>query len=242
MIRNSLFKKRPSASAGFRYRGEDVKRIETFSDGVFAFAVTLLIVSLEVPKSFEELLFSIRGFPAFASCFGLLMLLWYEQHVFFRRYALDDKITIALNGCLLFIVLFFVYPLKFLFSLLFSDLIYGAGKSPLVIKQEDVPSLMIIYGMGYIAIYVLFLLMYRLALRHREELELTAMEVFDTKSKIYAFLIQAAVGTGAILLVLILPASRAGETGFFYFMLFPALTIYFRRRYHLRRRLHGTPA
>ena len=102
-------------------RGEDVKRIETFSDAVFAFAVTLLIVSLEVPKSYEELLVSMRGFFPFALCFALLVRLWYDQHAFFRRYALDDRLTIFLNVCLLFIVLFFVYPLKFLFTLLFND-------------------------------------------------------------------------------------------------------------------------
>jgi uncharacterized membrane protein len=43
-------------SKGFRLRGHEVKRIEAFSDAVFDFAVTLLIVSLEVPKSFEELM------------------------------------------------------------------------------------------------------------------------------------------------------------------------------------------
>jgi hypothetical protein len=96
-------------------------RRQTIPHPLFAFAVTLLIVSLEVPKTFEELLISMRGFAAFAICFTLLMLVWHEQNVFFRRYALDDKVSILLNACLIFIVLFYVYPLKFLFSLLFSD-------------------------------------------------------------------------------------------------------------------------
>src|ERR1700761_9744831 len=135
MIRETIFKtpKNHHTPDGFRLRGEDVKRIETFSDAVFGFAVTLLIVSLEVPKSYEELLVSMRGFFPFALCFALLVRLWYDQHAFFRRYALDDRLTIFLNVCLLFIVLFFVYPLKFLFTLLFNDQIYGAGKSPLSI-------------------------------------------------------------------------------------------------------------
>src|SRR5579871_6475071 len=111
-----MFKAHPTLPDGFRARGHDIKRIETFSDAVFAFAVTLLIVSLEVPKTFEELLVSMRGFFAFALCFALLMMVWYEQHIFFRRYALDDKFCLFLNAALLFIILFYVYPLKFLCS------------------------------------------------------------------------------------------------------------------------------
>jgi uncharacterized membrane protein len=79
---------------------------------VFAFAVTLLIVSLEVPKSFEELIVTMRGFVAFGICFFLLMLIWHEQNIFFRRYGLHDTITITLNAILIFLVLFYVYPLK----------------------------------------------------------------------------------------------------------------------------------
>src|SRR5215470_15827735 len=85
----------------FQLRGHEVKRIEAFSDAVFAFAVTLLIVSLEVPKNFEELMVNLRGFFAFAICFLLLMLIWHEQNIFFRRYGLEDVTTITLNSILI---------------------------------------------------------------------------------------------------------------------------------------------
>src|ERR1700730_8825258 len=141
-------------------RNHEIQRIETFSDGVFAFAVTLLIVSLEVPKSFEELLITMRGFFAFGISFLLLVMIWNEQHRFFRTYGMDDAWIITLNGTLLFIVLFYVYPLKFLFTLIFSDQIYGANRSPFTIKQSQIPMLMMIYALGFIAIYTLFFLMY----------------------------------------------------------------------------------
>jgi uncharacterized membrane protein len=239
MIRKTLFS-HTTGRGEFRLRGEDVKRIETFSDGVFAFAVTLLIVSLEVPKSYEELLVLMRGFLAFALCFAYLVKLWYDQHVFFRRYALDDKKTIVLNAALLFVILFFVYPLKFLGVLMFSDQVYGPGMGPFKITRDELPPLMVIYGVGYVVIYILFLLMYRHALSRRHFLELTALEVFDTRSRIYAYMIYIIIGLVAIGLALIVPRDWADLTGFFYFMVVPAFSVYFRRRHRMRQRIAET--
>jgi uncharacterized membrane protein len=47
---------------GFRLRGTSMSRIDAFSDVVFGFAITLLVVSLEIPHTFEELHRSLRGF------------------------------------------------------------------------------------------------------------------------------------------------------------------------------------
>src|ERR1700744_2833608 len=104
-----------------RWRSHEPSRLETFSDAVFAFAVTLIIVSLEVPKTFDELFETMKGFLSFGVCFGILFLIWNNQNMFFRRYGLNDAYTITLNGILLFVVLTYTYPLKFLFTLIFSD-------------------------------------------------------------------------------------------------------------------------
>ena len=77
MVREGLARRRVDKDRdGFRWRGEDVWRMEGFADA--AFAVTLLVVSLEMPEIFEELLDTMRGFLAFAICFVLLMSVWYE--------------------------------------------------------------------------------------------------------------------------------------------------------------------
>ena len=238
MIRQIFSNKTPGHKNGFHLRGHEVKRIETFSDAVFAFAVTLLIVSLEVPKSFEELLITMRGFFAFGICFTLLLLIWHEQHVFFRRYGLEDTITIVLNSVLMFIVLFFVYPLKFLFTLIFSDSIYGAGKSPFSIKQSQLPSLMLIYGLGYIIIYGIFLLLYLHAYRNKLLLQLTTLELFDTRTKIFLQVILIAIGTLSVICSLILPLEQQGWSGLVYCLIGVALTIFYRARAKMRKKVY----
>lgn len=236
MIRKLLAERRSSGPGGFHYRGHEIQRIETFSDAVFAFAITLLIVSLEVPRNFDELLTSIRGFVAFGICFGILFLIWCEQHIFFRRYGLENNTILFLNALLLFIVLFYVYPLKFLASLLFGDSIYGRGKSPFSIRERQVPQLMIVYSVGYIVVYVVFLLLYTHALRCRTRLELSALEVFDTRSKMGASFIMIIIGVVSLLFALILPG-RIGVAGWVYILICPAMWIFYARRGRLRKRL-----
>ena len=79
MLRKRLIR-REAGEEGFSWRGEEVSRIESFSDAVFAFAVTLLIVSLEVSKTFDLLISTMRGFFAFATCFWLLLAVRFEHY------------------------------------------------------------------------------------------------------------------------------------------------------------------
>ncbi len=184
---------------GFRWRSHEITRVEGFSDAVFGFAVTLLIVSLEVPRTSGELLATMRGFGAFVITFLMLAGLWYSQFTFFRRYALEDRLTVVLNLVLLFMVLFFVYPLKFLFSAMLTDLrmrqtVATAHGLELVMLPEHRPLIFAIFGAGFAGVMVVFALMYRHAYRKREELELNEFEVFETDHSIRRFTAASAVG------------------------------------------------
>jgi uncharacterized membrane protein len=216
---------------GFRLRGRAVTRLESFSDAVFGFALTLLVVSLDVPKSFDDLVNTMRGFPAFAICFLLLALIWNSHYKFCRRYGLDDGTARFLTCVMLFVVLFYVYPLKFLFNLSITGLIFGAGP-PVSMTGAQLSTLLVIYGLGFAAVYGAMTLLYLHAWRLREALELSELEKRDTRYVMFRLLTVVSIGVVAAGLALI-PAVRDWSS-LIYLLLFPILRI--SRVIHRRRR------
>ena len=203
---------------GFRWRSREITRIEGFSDAVFGFAVTLLIVSLEVPKTSAELLETMRGFGAFVITFMILARLWYSQYTFFRRYALEDRVTVTLNLVLLFTVLFFVYPLKFLFTNMLADPMLRNtihtphGIEPVLLPQHR-PLIFLIFGAGFASVFLVFFLLYRHAYRQREALGLDEFEVFETRHSVRRFGMAVMVGLAyfAIAGMYFLPHKTEGQ-------------------------------
>ncbi len=213
------------SSTAFRWRGGEVSRIEALSDAVFAFAVTLLVVSLEVPKTFDELAEIMKGFGAFALSFALLFLVWFNQYRFFRRYALQDTVTIVLNAVLLFVVLFYVYPLKFLFTMLIDRVMGGHGEVRLpsghveaMLEGDQKATLMLIFGAGYLAVFGVFALLYGHAHRKQEELALNRIELFDTRNSIQESLLHCAIAVLPMSFVLIGGPRYAGLAGLTYML------------------------
>ncbi len=151
-------------------RRHEVTRLEGFSDAVFGFALTLLVVSLEVPKDFAGLLNLMRGFLPFALMFAMICWIWYEHQLFFRRYGLHDTATIAINCCLLFVVLFYVYPLKYLTTGLLGPLL-GMDNTPDIRAGSD--TIMLMYSGGVVMIFGAFTALYARAWHQRAALELT---------------------------------------------------------------------
>ena len=152
-------------SSPFSSVSREVTRLEGFSDAVFGFAITLLVVSLEVPATYDDLIAAFRGLPVFAVTFAMLLLVWHEHHTFFRQFGLQDGVTIWLNGLLLFVVMVYIYPLKFLFAMLASfrgDTANGPGT---MIRDTQVVPLMVLYGIGFASIFAVLALMYLHAAR-----------------------------------------------------------------------------
>lgn len=185
---------------GFRWRSHEITRVEGFSDAVFGFAITLLIVSLEVPRTSGELLATMRGFGAFVVTFFMLSSLWYSQHMFFRRYGLEDRVTVVLNLALLFMVLFFVYPLKFLFNVLLGDprmrqQVMTPHGLEQVIHPGHKPIIFAIFGAGFVGVMTIFMLLYRHAYKKREELGLNEFEMFETEHSMRRLTVAIMIGS-----------------------------------------------
>ncbi|MEO6803743.1 MAG: TMEM175 family protein [Granulicella sp.] len=200
---------------GFQLRGTAMSRVDGFSDVVFGFALTLLVVSLEVPKTYVELHELMQGFAPFAVSFTLLITIWYAHYFFFRRFGLHDAGTIVLNAMLLFVVLFYVYPLKFLFRLFIGQI---AGTEGNELQPQQGVQLMVIYGLGFAAIYLLFFALYWNGWRQRGELALTVLERKLTKIYMADHLAMAGIGLLSCLLAVTLPASASGYAGFVYLL------------------------
>jgi uncharacterized membrane protein len=202
----------------FRWRAGEITRLEAFCDVVFGFALTLLVVSLEVPHNYAEMMAAMRGFAPFAVCFVQLVWIWRSHYQFSRRYGLEDPYTLLLNFVLLFLVLFYVYPLKFVFTMLFDQLTGQAAD----VGFHQVSVLMRIYAAGFTAMCVLFALLYIHAYRLREELELNPLEQLQTRIDMQANLILSAVG----LISFVLAIRHPDWAGWWFFVLGPLLGIH----------------
>jgi uncharacterized membrane protein len=214
-------------------RRADTSRLEGFSDAVFAFALTLLVVSLQVPSSYDELVRTLRSFVAFAPSFAALIWIWYLHRQFFRRYGLGDGPMIVLNAVLLFVVLLYVYPLKFLATLVLGSLVDPTNLA--AIEPAQLSQLIVIYGIGYVAVFVVFLFMYLYALRKRQVLHLTRLDLFDARYAIEADVINIGTGLGSIALALL--GAPPLVAGLFYFVLGPLRAVHGARSGRHRRAL-----
>lgn len=231
-MRRGLINAGVGRAESFRWRGGEVSRVEGFSDAVFAFAMTLLVVSLSVPDTYDSLVGMMQSFPAFAICFALLMMLWYDHYLFFRRYGLSDTPTIVLNAVLLFVVLFYIYPLKFLFGMLVGQLLVGAGivraglRLAAVVPPEKAHLLMILYSAGFVAVHVLFGSLYVRAYRQRGRLELDRVETAITRHALSRIGITAGIGLLSIAIAASGGPPAAALAGWVYMLLGPALAVH----------------
>ncbi len=229
----------------FHIRGREVSRLEAFSDAVFGFAATLLVVTLEVPRTYPELMQSLRGFVGFGLSFAILLMMWVAHNGFFRRYGLQDGWTVTINSVLLFLVLFYVYPLKFLFTSFVGRFLGLEDAKNSIRSVEELQSVMLIYGWGFVAVFMCFVLLYLHAWRLRDELDLDELERHEARMWARHYLIYVGVGLLSVALAWQGIGIFYGLPGIIFFLLGPLCWLNgwlsHRRQLEIQRRLGTGP-
>jgi hypothetical protein len=154
----------------------------------------------------------------------------------------------VLNSIFLIITLFLVYPLKFLTRAVLLPLTALGGESQMfnelagMIGNKDWGALMVIYGLGAASVFVVLALMYRYALRKKDELDLNDIEVFDTRTKVITNLLLASVPMLSAIAAMIWydKAWVAAVAGPIYFLYTPVMFIFGSRTDKVRRKLLTT--
>lgn len=218
MIREALQKYSSNSNKEFRYRGIEPGRLENFSDAVIALAITLLLISTSAPTNFEQIKRFVWEIIPFCLCITLIVLIWFQHFTFFYRYGLRSGKVIVLNTIFLIIVLFYVYPMKFLTKLILIPIAKLSGNDEIfqelsgMIRMQDMPQLMIVYGLGASSVFLILMLMYRYAYTQAEELELSEIEKFDTKVSMNTNLLMAVIPLLSVLAAMVIPT--IGVAGF----------------------------
>jgi uncharacterized membrane protein len=232
MIREALKKHYIGMNKEFRYRGEEPGRLETISDAVFALAIALLMISTTAPKKFEDIVLFTYELLPFAFCITLILLIWHEHFIYFLRYGFRNAKIVFLNTIFLFIVLYYVYPLKFLTKMLSLPIMYWfSGNTDFIeelqsmIKADQVDNLMVIYGLGAASIFLTLAWMYRYAYKRASDLELNEIEKFDTKASLRTNLLMASIPILSVLIVFLFGDSKyiGAYAGFSYFLYTPLM-------------------
>lgn len=191
----------------FRWRGGGVSRVEGLSDGVFALALTLLVVSLDPPESFGQMLGTFKQVPVFLLTYAMFGWVWYLHHQFHRRYGLEDAVTVTWNLVLLFVVLLYVYPLRFLatalcrmFGILDPPPGLAPGQVAAGLGAGEMQTLMLLYGAGFVALFGVMAMLYRHAWSLRDALALDEREAVVTRWSLRQM--QGVAGVGVLSLAL----------------------------------------
>ena len=137
-------------------------RLEAFSDGVLAIAITLLVLELSVPGAdFEHLWRGIAdqwpSYLAYATSFTTIGAIWLVHHGMFRRLAFADGLITRLNLLLLMLASFLPFPTKLVAEAVDS----GHGERPAVM----------FYGLVLLSVSIVLTVMWRHIADHRDLLD-----------------------------------------------------------------------
>jgi uncharacterized membrane protein len=148
----------------------DTARLEAFSDGVFAVAITLLVLNLRVPLTKDltvpgqgpDVLGFLAGqwpsYLAYVASFLAILVMWINHHMLFKLIGRADRVLMIYNGLLLMLVT--VVP--------FSTSLLAEYVTSNEVNQREVAS---VYSGVFILVSIAFNLLWRYAAKERRLLD-----------------------------------------------------------------------
>jgi len=221
---------------GFRLRGMEMTRLETFIDATFAFAISILVIAASrVPENIDELLAAFRNVPAFVTSIAVLGIFWRGHWLWSRRYGLEDGISTLISWAMIVTMLIYIYPLKAIFGAMWYLLSGGRVGSRLGFHTTNIQerTLFAVFALGFIAIVLEIMLLNFRSWHLRESLRLNAREQLMTWREITGWSIPVGVGITSLILSLTLPINEIEWAGWVYFsmiFLVPLHSLYHKRK------------
>lgn len=150
--------------ASGREEEKETNRLEAFSDGVFAVAITILVFGLTVPRDLRPgqpllaaLLAQWPTYFAFLTSFATVGIMWINHHALFTHIRRSDHTLLVLNGLLLLGITFVTFP-----TALVAE----------YIQHRDAKTAALVYAGTFEVIAILFNLLWRYASHNNRLLRL----------------------------------------------------------------------
>lgn len=196
-------------AAGFRLRGSDVARLETFVDAAFAFSLTLpVIFTNDLPQTAAELREAMKRLPTFVACFAVLMMFWMAHNRWSRRFGLQDTRSTLLSLAFVLVVMIYVYPLRMVTSSFLSMITGGwLPNEPGFTREHalrDLQTAFIVYSAGFGLLAGILWRLNAHALRRADALGLGEDEQHRLRTEIGSQAILALVSLAGLVLALLL--------------------------------------
>ena len=207
---------------GFRLRGMQATRLETFIDAAFAFAISMLVIAAQqIPDDVASLLAAFRNVPTFICSIAVLGIFWRGHWLWSRRYGLEDSVSILISWAMIVTILIFVYPLKAIFGAMWFLLSNGQIGQRLSTHTTEAQerAIFAVYALGLIAISAEILLLNFRAWKLRQPLRLNAREALMTRGELTGWSIPMSMGVVSLILSFTLPIEKIDWCGWVYFVM-----------------------
>lgn len=208
---------------GMRLRGVAMTRIEMFADAAFAFAVTLLVISVDVPGSFDEMVAALKSIPVFLFASAQIFIFWLAHRNWSRSYGLDDPVAVLLTLLLVVSLLVMVFPLRIVYGFGASDITNGWIPEPFpgdpAMWRDQMRVIFIMLGVSWAWLAGVVVAMFVYALKQRDRLDLNDAELDNANTRIWVFSILALSGVVSIVIAATVPGEWVRLAGYQYALL-----------------------